>query len=57
MVMVSISSVGGGRPEAGLSDREIHHLVSRLRVRKTLCLGENRAIWRVMAAFCVVTLM
>jgi hypothetical protein len=56
MAVVSISSSGVGRPEAGLSDRKIHHLVPVVSLEDIVS-GENRADWRAMAVFCVVTLM
>jgi hypothetical protein len=56
MVVVAISSVEGGRPEAGSSDREIHHLVSAAS-QEDIVAGEKRANWRMMATFCVGTLM
>jgi hypothetical protein len=40
--VVAISSVGGGRPAAGWSDREIRHLVPAAS-REDIVAGENRA--------------
>ncbi|KAK1627825.1 hypothetical protein QYE76_002140 [Lolium multiflorum] len=54
MVVVAISSVEGGRPEAGSSDREIRHLVPA-GSQEDIVAGENRANWRAMAAFCVMS--
>jgi hypothetical protein len=45
--VVSISSAEGGRPEAGLSDREIHHLASAAS-REDIVTGENLPDWWVM---------
>jgi hypothetical protein len=43
MVVVFISFARGGRPEAGLSDREIHHLVPVVS-RGDIVASENRAV-------------
>jgi hypothetical protein len=56
MVVLVISSAGGGRPDAGLSDHEIHHLVMTGTHEDTVA-SENRNDWRAIAAFCNVTLM
>ena len=42
LAVVAISSVGGGRPEAGWSDLEIRHLVPAAS-REDIVAGENRA--------------
>jgi hypothetical protein len=53
-MVVAISSVGGGRPVACLSDREIRHLVLAVS-QGDIVASENRADSRVMVAFCVVS--
>jgi hypothetical protein len=40
LAVVAVSSVGGGRPEAGWSDLEIHHLVPSAS-REDIVAGEN----------------
>jgi hypothetical protein len=56
MAVVSISSTEGGWPEAGLLDRKIRHVVPAMN-QEDIVSGENRANWRAMVAFCVITLM
>jgi hypothetical protein len=56
MAVVFISFAGWGRPEAGLSDLEIHHLVS-VASWEDIVADENRADWQALAALCGITLM
>jgi hypothetical protein len=56
MAVMSISSPEDGRPNDGLFDCEIHHLVQAAS-REDIVVGENLADWRAMVDFYTMTLM